>query len=209
MKGKERRRKLRWTLGAKLGIAFGSVVCMVMVVAAIASYEISGLTGSSAGLARASIPAVDRCLKLELEIRNALSTYRGYMVFGDDSFRIGREEASERIDEHLAEQETSQAVERMNHGTTHVETGVGLATEAGSSLEEIVESATSVRSMIATIAEAARQQSEAAACVSRRVESINTESSQTVAATEQSAAAASQLAAKAEHLSGLVSAFKL
>jgi len=102
MKGKERRRNLRWTLGAKLGIAFGSVVCLVMVVAAIAAYEISGLTGASAGVVRASIPAVDRCLKLESEIRNALSTYRGYMVFGDDSFRVEQEEAWERIDEHLA-----------------------------------------------------------------------------------------------------------
>ena len=104
--------------------------------------------------------------------------------------------------------ETGEAVQRMNAGTEQVETGVGRATEAGRSLQQIVTGAQEVAGMIQSIAAAAEEQSSASEEVSRNVDAISTVTRQATEGSNQAASAAAQLSTKAEQLQELVSRFK-
>ncbi len=104
--------------------------------------------------------------------------------------------------------ETKEAVSRMEAGTEQVQVGVGLATDAGRSLDEIVKNAQDVAGMIQSIAAAAEQQSAASEMISRNVESASGVTLKTTEGANHVAHAATDLSAKSEQLHALVNEFK-
>ncbi|MCC7203620.1 MAG: HAMP domain-containing protein [Phycisphaeraceae bacterium] len=152
-------------------------------------------------------------LNAAIEAARAGEHGRGFAVVADEVRKLADRttKATEEIATSIQaiQQETTQAVDRMNAGTEQVKAGVESATHAGQSLQKIVSSAQGVASMIQSIAAAAEEQSAAAEQVSRNIESISAITKQSTEGTQQAAAAASQLSSKAEQLQAIVKKFRL
>jgi methyl-accepting chemotaxis protein len=152
-------------------------------------------------------------LNAAIEAARAGEHGRGFAVVADEVRKLADRttKATEEIGDSITaiQTETDQAVQRMNAGTEQVQVGVQKATQAGQSLEQIVDGAQEVSSMIQSIAAAAEQQSAAGEEVSRGVQAVSAVSSQSAEGASQAAMAASQLSTKAEQLQELVGRFKL
>ncbi len=152
-------------------------------------------------------------LNAAIEAARAGEHGRGFAVVADEVRKLADRttKATEEIGGSIQaiQTETGQAVERMNAGTQQVTTGVELATQAGVSLQQIVDKAKGVADMIRSIAAAAEEQSAAGEQVSRNVESISAVTRQATEGANQAATAASQLSSRAEQLQSLVNRFKL
>ena len=131
-------------------------------------------------------------LNAAIEAARAGEHGRGFAVVADEVRKLAERttRATEEIGESISliQSETSAAVGRMNDGKVSVEEGVGQATAAGGSLQQIVQHAGEVSQMITAISAAAEEAGAGAT---------------------QSAAAASQLSSKAEQLRTLVSRFRV
>ncbi len=151
-------------------------------------------------------------LNAAIEAARAGEHGRGFAVVADEVRKLADRttQATKEIGTSIKaiQTETGQAVKRMESGTRQVEQGVELATQAGASLQEIVNSAKTVASMIQSIAAAAEEQSSASEQVSRNVESISSVTRQTNEGAGQAAQAAAELSRKAEELQRLVGRFK-
>lgn len=152
-------------------------------------------------------------LNAAIEAARAGEHGRGFAVVADEVRKLA-DRTTKATDEIAAsiqaiQQETTQAVERMNTGTSQVQAGVEKATAAGDSLKRIVASAQNVASMIQSIAAAAEEQSSASEEISRNVESISAVTRQATEGANQAASAASQLSQKAEQLQAMVGKFKV
>ena len=152
-------------------------------------------------------------LNAAIEAARAGEHGRGFAVVADEVRKLADRttKATEEIGESITaiQNETHEAVQRMNAGTEQVQVGVEKATQAGQSLEQIVAGAQEVAAMIQSIAAAAEEQSAASEQVSHGVQSVSAVSSQSAEGASQAAQAASQLSVKAEQLQSLVSRFKL
>ncbi len=152
-------------------------------------------------------------LNAAIEAARAGEHGRGFAVVADEVRKLADRttKATEEIGDSIQaiQSETSLAVQRMSTGTDRVDAGVKLAEKAGQSLDEIVGSASSVSSMIRSIAAASEEQSAAAEQVSSSIQSINAVSSEAAEGANQAATAAAQLSNKAEQLQLLVGQFKV
>ncbi len=152
-------------------------------------------------------------LNAAIEAARAGEHGRGFAVVADEVRKLADRttKATEEIAGSIKaiQVETTDAVERMTTGTEQVKRGVELATGAGVSLQQIVDSAKDVATMIQSIAAAAEEQSAASEQVSRNVESISAVTRQSAEGATQAAAAATQLSSKAEQLRRLVGQFRL
>ena len=152
-------------------------------------------------------------LNAAIEAARAGEHGRGFAVVADEVRKLADRttKATEEVAQSITaiQQETTQAVERMESGKQQVQKGVELAGQAGESLQEIVQGARDVSGLVQSIAAAAEQQSSASEEVSRNVESITAVASQASEGAQQSAAASAQLSGKAEQLQQLVSRFTL
>ncbi|MCA9292303.1 MAG: methyl-accepting chemotaxis protein [Phycisphaerales bacterium] len=152
-------------------------------------------------------------LNAAIEAARAGEHGRGFAVVADEVRKLADRttKATEEIAQSIKaiQQETVDAVQRMEAGTSHVKQGVDRATKAGESLDQIVHSARQVAGMVNEIAAAAEEQSQASSEISRSIEEINAVSSETSRGASESARAAAQLSAQAEGLLSLVGQFRV
>jgi methyl-accepting chemotaxis protein len=152
-------------------------------------------------------------LNAAIEAARAGEHGRGFAVVADEVRKLADRttratgEVAQAI--RAIQDETGQAVEKMDSGTRQVEQGVERAQSANRNLCEIVTSARDVAGMIQSIAATSEQQSAASEQIGRSVDSISATSRQASEGASQAAAAACQLSFKAEHLRALVSRFKV
>jgi methyl-accepting chemotaxis protein len=90
-----------------------------------------------------------------------------------------------------------------------VEQGTGLVDQAGSTMQEIVQSIQRVTDIVGEISSASQEQNEGVQQVSEAVSNMDRTTQQNAALVEQSAAAASSLQQQAQQLVQVVSVFKL
>jgi methyl-accepting chemotaxis protein len=152
-------------------------------------------------------------LNAAIEAARAGEHGRGFAVVADEVRKLADRttKATEEIAGSIEaiQRETDEAVRRMGTGTEQVRKGVEQASEAGHSLEQIVDGAREVAAMIQSIAAAAEEQSAASEQVGKNVESIAAVTRETSEGTQQAAAAAASLSSKAERLLQLVGNFKV
>jgi methyl-accepting chemotaxis protein len=152
-------------------------------------------------------------LNAAIEAARAGEHGRGFAVVADEVRKLAERtvKATEEVSSSIKaiQDETTQAVSRMQACTGEVDSGVNAANEAGQSLREIVSKAQAVGAGIRSIAAAAEEQSAATEQVTRSVESIVSMSQQAAAGASQAAGAASQLSLKAEGLREMVARFKI
>ena len=152
-------------------------------------------------------------LNAAIEAARAGEHGRGFAVVADEVRKLADRttKATEEISDSIAaiQDETNKAVDRMNGSTQQVREGVDRASEAGESLDLIVEGSGQVASMIQSIAAAAEEQAAAAGEVTQSVVSINEIARQTSEGTRQAAQAGADLASRAESLQAQVRRFRL
>lgn len=151
-------------------------------------------------------------LNAAIEAARAGEHGRGFAVVADEVRKLA-DRTTTATDEiagsiRAIQDETTQAVQRMDEGAQSVQYGVEQANQAGDSLQQIVGSAQSVAEMIQSIATAAEEQSSASTEVANNVSQIADVTSQTTESTRQAAVAANQLSDQSEKLLRLVSRFK-
>jgi methyl-accepting chemotaxis protein len=152
-------------------------------------------------------------LNAAIEAARAGEHGRGFAVVADEVRKLAERttQATKEVAVSIREiqGETTTAVERIEAGTSKVNTGVELAGNAGVALEKIVAGSTTLQSMVQSIAAAAEQQSAAGEQISRSVEAINAVTRESTEGAEQSAKAAAQLSAQAEVLGKYVAKFQI
>jgi len=152
-------------------------------------------------------------LNAAIEAARAGEHGRGFAVVADEVRKLA--DRTTRATEEIAESiqaiqvETDEAVKRMGTGTEQVGRGVQQANQAGHSLEQIVQGAREVSTMIQSIAAAAEEQSAASEQVGKNIESIAAVTREANEGTQQAATAAASLSTKAERLLELVGSFKV
>ncbi|MEM1212644.1 MAG: methyl-accepting chemotaxis protein [Planctomycetota bacterium] len=151
-------------------------------------------------------------LNAAIEAARAGEHGRGFAVVADEVRKLADRttQATNEIAESITaiQEETTQAVERMDAGNEQVESGVASATRAGESLEEIVGTSRVLASKVQSIAAAAEEQSAAAQEVATGIESVTGLTQESLNGTRQAAEAAEHLSYKAEELRSLVDKFK-
>jgi len=152
-------------------------------------------------------------LNAAIEAARAGEHGKGFAVVADEVRKLAErttkatKEIKTKIE--LIQERTAGAVEAMNSGRKDVEEGVGLATEAGESLQSIVESVKNVSDMIQQIAAATEEQSAAAGEVSANMENISTTATETSVSIMETTNAAGDLSKIASELQALTGQFKL
>jgi methyl-accepting chemotaxis protein len=152
-------------------------------------------------------------LNAAIEAARAGEQGRGFAVVADEVRKLAeRTTASTKEIASMVkniQEDTGKAVGSMEVSAKEVSSGVTLANQAGSSLQEIVHEAKGVQEMVQQIATAAEEQSAAAEEISSNVESIASVSKQNAAASEQTSAASQEISRLTDDLQSLVGKFKL
>ncbi|MFK7759677.1 MAG: CHASE3 domain-containing protein [Phycisphaerales bacterium] len=152
-------------------------------------------------------------LNAAIEAARAGEHGRGFAVVADEVRKLAERTtiATQQVSISIngIQEETSNAVKRMEVGTESVNVGVQLAGRSGESLNEIVNGADEVSSMISSIAAASEQQSTASKIIAENVEEISEITRESSIASKETSAAASQLSEKSEALGQLVGQFKI
>lgn len=152
-------------------------------------------------------------LNAAIEAARAGEHGRGFAVVADEVRKLADRttEATEQVTETIRaiQEETKQAVVKMNDGNKQVENGVARASLAGKSLQEIVGQANDVSNMIDSIAAAAEQQAVAGSEISQGVERVSSVTDRAATGAQEAAQASNQLSCKAEELRALVGQFRV
>ena len=152
-------------------------------------------------------------LNAAIEAARAGEQGRGFAVVADEVRKLA--ERTTKATKEIAgmirkiQADTAGAVSSMEEGTKEVETGIGLADRAGTSLTEIVQVSQKVTDMVMQIASASEQQSKASEDISKNVEAISSVTTQTASGTRQIARAATELNGLTGNLSELIGRFRL
>ncbi len=152
-------------------------------------------------------------LNAAIEAARAGEQGRGFAVVADEVRKLA-ERTSKATKEIAAmirqiQTDTNQAVASMDKGTQEVSTGITLAEQAGTMLNDIVGNAQSVADMVGQIAAASEQQSSASEQISKNVEAISTVTQQSASGTQQIARTAEDLNRLTENLQEILSKFNL
>ncbi len=152
-------------------------------------------------------------LNAAIEAARAGEQGRGFAVVADEVRKLA-ERTSKATKEIAAmirqiQTDTSQAVASMEKGTQEVGSGITLAEQAGTMLNDIVGNAQSVADMVGQIAAASEQQSSASEQISKNVEAISTVTQQSASGTQQIARTAEDLNRLTENLQEILAKFNL
>jgi len=152
-------------------------------------------------------------LNAAIEAARAGEHGRGFAVVADEVRKLADRttKATEEVGESIKaiQDGTRRAVSEMSEGTSQVDAGMGRAQSAGESLQQIVNNAGGVASMIREIDAANAQQTQATALITQSIESINAASEESASGAAEASKAVSGLSAKAEQLREMMSRFKL
>ena len=152
-------------------------------------------------------------LNAAIEAARAGEQGRGFAVVADEVRKLA-ERTSRATKEisgmiHSIQAETKSAVTAMRSGTEEVEQGVGLTTQAGSSLHDIIQMSQQVGDMVTLIATAATEQAATAEEINGNIEQIAKIAAGSAAGAQQTTQALQDLADLASNLQGLVGQFHL
>jgi methyl-accepting chemotaxis protein len=152
-------------------------------------------------------------LNAAIEAARAGEQGRGFAVVADEVRKLAERtgKATKEIAAMIKsiQEETKTAVSAMETGTKQVDDGVKTTTQAGASLQQIIQSAEQLGDMVTQIATAATEQSSATEEVNANVEQILKITAEAADGAQQSAQACSDLSSLAVDLQNIVSQFKL
>ncbi|WP_394246213.1 CHASE3 domain-containing protein [Vibrio profundi] len=150
-------------------------------------------------------------LNAAIEAARAGEAGRGFAVVADEVRALADRTTSATQEITLSieaiQSDTKMAVDKMDAGVSHVQEGLALAQKAGTSLDDIVQSAHDVAVMIDSIAAASEEQSLASNEVSQHVDSVSGVSKKANEQAKLAAASAKELDEKAAELKVLVNQF--
>ena len=152
-------------------------------------------------------------LNAAIEAARAGEQGRGFAVVADEVRKLA--ERTTKATKEIASMikqiqlDTGGAVTSMEEGTKEVNNGKEMASKAGDSLRQIIESTDSVVDMVNQVATASEEQSTTSEQISKNIEAISTVTSQSAGGTQQIARAAEDLNRLTENLAGLISKFKI
>lgn len=152
-------------------------------------------------------------LNAAIEAARAGEQGRGFAVVADEVRKLAERTATAtaEISKMISaiQAETSNAVTTMSKGSIEVSDGVGLANQAGLSLQNINNSVKGVVKMIAQISEATRSQSETTNEITQRVDQIAGMAKENTTSIDETTHASRDLQKLSAHLQQVVSRFKL
>ncbi|HUI29739.1 MAG TPA: methyl-accepting chemotaxis protein [Candidatus Acidoferrales bacterium] len=152
-------------------------------------------------------------LNAAIEAARAGEEGRGFAVVADEVRKLAERttQATKQISHMIknVQASTSEAVNAMRAGIQEVTTGLTLADQAGSSLNNIVGKAHDIVDMIARIAAANEEQSSTSGEISKNISLISTVSSESAGGISQIARAADNLNRMTTNLQTLITKFKL
>jgi methyl-accepting chemotaxis protein len=152
-------------------------------------------------------------LNAAIEAARAGEQGRGFAVVADEVRKLAERtsQATKQITDMISniQAETKSAVTAMHAGTKEVETGVEATSDAGRSLQEIIQMSEQVGDMIAHIATAATEQSAATVQINGSIEQIAKITASTATAAQQATSAFEELSGLARNLQQLVGRFRL
>ena len=152
-------------------------------------------------------------LNAAIEAARAGEQGRGFAVVADEVRKLAERTATAtaEISQMISaiQAETGNAVTTMEKGSTEVNDGVGLANQAGLSLQNINNSIKGVVNMIAQISDATRSQSETTNEITKRVDQIADMAKENSTSIDDTTNASRDLQKLSGHLQQVVSRFKL
>jgi methyl-accepting chemotaxis protein len=152
-------------------------------------------------------------LNAAIEAARAGEQGRGFAVVADEVRKLAERttEATKQIASMIKgiQTETQEAVRVMNQGNEEVSSGIELADRAGGALEEILQSSQDVLDMINQIAAASEEQSATSEQIAKNVGAISSVTTESAQQIQDIAHSSDDLSKLTEHLSELISQFKV
>lgn len=152
-------------------------------------------------------------LNAAIEAARAGEQGRGFAVVADEVRKLAERtsKATKEIESMIKQiqNDTEGAVDSMQRGTSEVENGKKLASQAGNSLKQIINATEKVLDVASQVATASEEQSATAEEISKSIDIINNVSHQSAESIQQVAVATEDLNRLTNNLQNLIQQFKI